>query len=461
LTRFDGYHGILPALKDAYIIKANDVNTRILMLQAGDADIAYIPISYESLFLGNDSFEITKGLPTFTIEFAGFNMEINTTQAALFGSDVPSDFFMDKNVRKAFVHLMNTASYIDDYLDGNGIQLNGPIPMGMFGYNESVPAYEYNVTMAKEYLENATNPGTGNSWWEDGFTIAFIYNAGNLARETACQYLKYALESLNSFPGTHGIFQATINTLDWPTYLANLRMSPSPLPVFFLGWFPDYADPDDYVNPMLYSYGSYPLLTGYSNATIDSLAIAASMELNSTARMEMYHEIVNLCYDDAPYIWLAQMASFQITRSWLNGYVFNPMYMGDYFAAMSKSNDPPNAAFDVDPSAGPTMTDFTFDASSSDDPNQPSSLLEVRWDWENDSVWDTGWSQDKNATHQYASEGTYEIAMEIRDAVGLTNVTYRTVIVDDTIPEFSSAIVPVLVIAAIVAVTRLSRKMRR
>ena len=460
VTRWDSYHGTAPALKDVYVIKANDVNTRILMLQAGDADIAYIPISYEPLFLGNDSFEITKGLPTFTIDFAGFNTEINTTQAATFGSNVPSDFFTDKNIRKAFVHLMDSASFIDDYLDGNGVQMNGPIPMGMLGYNASAPAYEYNVTMAKEYLENATNPLTGNSWWVDGFAVALIYNAGNMLRQTACQYLKTALESLNSFPGIHGTFQATITGLDWPTYLANMRMHPSPLPVFILGWSPDYPDPDGFVNPMLYSYGSYPLLTGYSNATIDSLAVAASMELNITARQEMYYEIVNLCYDDAPYIWLDQQCSFQITRSWLNGYVFNPMYNGDYFAVMSKSNDPPSAVFEIDPPAGPALSDFAFDAGGSSDPNEDVWDLEVRWDWENDSVWDTDWSTEKTATHQYASEGTYDVAMEIRDSVGLKNVTYGTVVVDNAIPEFSSALIPVLFIAVIVASARLIRTKR-
>jgi peptide/nickel transport system substrate-binding protein len=336
MTRFDGYWGTLPALKDAYVIKANDVNTRILMLQAGDADTGYIPIDYESLFANDAKFEITKGLPTFNIDFVGFNLNINTTQAATFGSDVPANFFADKMVRKAFTHLLNAQLFIDNYLKGNGIQPNGVIPAGMLGYNASAPVYEYNLTMAMEYLQNATNVGTGNTWWEDGFTVAFIYNAGNLVRETACQYLKQSLEQLNSMPGTHGTFEATINALDWPTYLANTRMSPSPLPIFFLGWAPDYADPDDYVNPFLYSLGTYPGRTGYSNATMDALIESAAAELDTNTRIAMYHEITNLCYDDAPYVWLAQANNFHVERSWLTGYYFNAMYYGFYFAAFDK-----------------------------------------------------------------------------------------------------------------------------
>lgn len=335
MTRFDDYHGTKPALKDAYIIKANDVNTRIIMLQAGDADTGYIPIDYESLFQNNPDFEITKGLPTFNIDFVGFNMIINTTAAAAFGSNVPADFFQDKNVRKAFAHLMNAPLFIQTYLKGNGIQPNGPIPKGMFGYNESAPVYEYNITKAVEYLQNTTN-ALGHSWWEDGFTVAFLYNAGNLARETASQYLKAALESLNSLPGTHGEFHATINSLDWPTYLSYVRSSPSPLPVFFLGWAPDYADPDDYVNPFLYSHGTFPGRTHYANASIDALVVAAAAELDTNTRLAMYHEIINLAYDDCPYIWLDQGNNFHVERSWLTGYYFNPMYPGFYFAAFGK-----------------------------------------------------------------------------------------------------------------------------
>jgi peptide/nickel transport system substrate-binding protein len=329
LTRNDNYWGSAPALKDVYIIKANDVNTRILMLKAGDADTGYVPIDYENLFLGAD-FDITKGLPTFDVMFMGMNHNINTTAAAVYGSTVPADFFTDKNVRKAFVHVMNVSKFIANVLKGNAIQPNGPIPKGMFGYNASAPTYEYNLTKAQEYFEAAESTTPGVSWWDQGFTIALLYNAGNVYRETACQYMKDALETMNP------LFHVEVHTLDWPTYLANLRSKPSPMPAFFLGWAPDYADPDDYVNPFLYSNGAFPYYTGYANATIDQLILDAAEELDSDTRQQMYHNLTNLVYDDAPYIWLYQANNFHVERSWVNGYYFNPMYAGFYFSAFTK-----------------------------------------------------------------------------------------------------------------------------
>ncbi|HDP96142.1 MAG TPA: hypothetical protein ENN25_00400 [Euryarchaeota archaeon] len=334
LTRNDDYWGPAPSIKNVFILLATDPNTRMLMLQAGDADGIDLDIKYESLFQSAD-YRISKGHASFDMMFAGFNMEINATAAASqYGSTVPSDFFQDKNVRQAFVHLINYTLYIESVRKGNGLAANGPIPQGMFGFNESIPYYEYNLTAAEEYFKAAINEGTGNSWWDDGFTIALIYNAGNEYRETACQFMKQALESL----GAPGGFEARIFALDWPSYLNALQQTPSPFPMFWLGWGPDYADPDDYVTPFLDStYGVFPgAYTGYENASIDTLARQAAAELDLDLRYDLYSEISMLCYEDAPYIWFYQAQNFHIERSWISGYYYNPMYSNLYYPALSK-----------------------------------------------------------------------------------------------------------------------------
>jgi peptide/nickel transport system substrate-binding protein len=330
LTRYDGYWGTLPAIRDVHIVQVNDYDTRILMLQVGDADSAIIGIANESLFTGPD-FSVVKGLPTFDITFAGFNMNINTTAAALYGSNVPGDFFQNVHVRNGFVHLLNYTQFITDVLNDNAVQPNGPIPKGMFGYDASVPAYDYNLTAAEQELKAAINPATGHTWWVDGFTVAFMYNAGNNYRQAACVYMKDSLESLGLQ------FHATINAFDWPTYLWLLRSSPSPFPMFYFGWAPDYADPDDYCNPFLLTDSYFPIMTEYSNATIDALVRSASVELDPTVRAAMYSEITWLTHNDTPYIWLYQSNNFHVERSWVDGYYFNPMYSGLYFPALSKT----------------------------------------------------------------------------------------------------------------------------
>ncbi len=61
LVRNDDYWGSAPALKDVYIITATDENTRILMLQAGDADSIAMSIEYESMFPDTSKYEHNEG----------------------------------------------------------------------------------------------------------------------------------------------------------------------------------------------------------------------------------------------------------------------------------------------------------------------------------------------------------------------------------------------------------------
>jgi len=335
LTRWDDYWGTKAKLKDYYIIKSNDVNTRILMLQSGDADFIYLPIKYESTVAGKpDLYKITKGLATFDQTFITFNFNIDEVKAnADYGTNVTNDFFSDPvsgvHMRRAFSHLFNFSSYIANVAMSNAIQPNGPIPQGVFGYNATVPKQEYNLTMAQQEFQLAINPHTGNSWWADGFNIPLAYNAGNTARKTACEMVKASLEAL-----APGRMTAEIAVLDWPVYADEVFFNDHAFAAMYvIGWGPDYYDPDDFTTPELHSIaGSYPIYTGYANTTIDTLIEQASKELNATKRAQLYYDMSMGCYNDTPYIWLTQPYNFHVERTWLKGWVYNPMYSTNIYA---------------------------------------------------------------------------------------------------------------------------------
>ncbi|MCK4444680.1 MAG: right-handed parallel beta-helix repeat-containing protein [Thermoplasmata archaeon] len=98
-------------------------------------------------------------------------------------------------------------------------------------------------------------------------------------------------------------------------------------------------------------------------------------------------------------------------------------------------NNPPTAAFTVTPTVGSTDTLFTFDASSSHDPEDAIEDLEIRWDWNNDGTWDTSWSTDKTALHQYAQPGDYSVSLEVRDTGGLIDNHTKTISVSQTVDD--------------------------
>jgi hypothetical protein len=87
----------------------------------------------------------------------------------------------------------------------------------------------------------------------------------------------------------------------------------------------------------------------------------------------------------------------------------------------------PIALFTVDPTTGNTKTLFRFDASESFDGESDADELMVRWDWENDGVWDTELSNEQQATHRFQAGGTYLVRLEVQDSGGLTDSTTEEV----------------------------------
>jgi len=331
LTRFDGYHGTLPSLVDVTVLYVNDVYTRVSMLESGTADSIYLPSSLEYLVTGNPDISVVKGTPTFTLEFAAFNFHIDSTGLnALFGATITDDFFTDLHMRKAFSRLVDYASLIRQR-GGGAVQPNGPIPMGMLGYDPTVPVYTYDLAAAQAELDQTINPATGHSWWVDGFSIPLFYNAGNVYRQAFCEVLKAGLESLGPR------FTVNVVALDWPTYLSWIYSNPSMMPMMVGGWLPDYSDPDNFATTLLDSaQGYFMTFSGYANPAIDKLVREAAAELDPAVRVSLYSQVSWLTYGDVPYLWLAQPLSFQVLRSWVTGYYFNPMHSSLYFAALSK-----------------------------------------------------------------------------------------------------------------------------
>ncbi|HUT02753.1 MAG TPA: PKD domain-containing protein [bacterium] len=94
-------------------------------------------------------------------------------------------------------------------------------------------------------------------------------------------------------------------------------------------------------------------------------------------------------------------------------------------------NDPPEACFSVTPVSGDTATYFEFDASCSTDPDGTDSTLQVRWDWENDGVFDTSFTTTKTASHRYPTAGAKTVKLQVRDAHGATDQTTWTIDVEE------------------------------
>ena len=132
----------------------------------------------------------------------------------------------------------------------------------------------------------------------------------------------------------------------------------------------------------------------------------------------------------------AKTASYQYTTEGTYNVTLEVKDKGTLVSTASQTisvsvNTSPIAQFTVTTGTRNNSNTITVDASESYDNQDPGGVLEVRWDWEGDGPWDTEFSTAKTATHTYATSGTYEIRVEIRDSGGLTNSTAQKVTLNE------------------------------
>jgi len=97
--------------------------------------------------------------------------------------------------------------------------------------------------------------------------------------------------------------------------------------------------------------------------------------------------------------------------------------------AQGSANQPPSASFTVTPATGDTSTVFQFDASGSQDAEDPPGDLLARWDWNSDGTWDTPYSAVKQEGYKFTQSGTHTITLQVKDSGDLTDTVSHAVVV--------------------------------
>ena len=323
-----------PANFERVLIKVVDEwTTRKLMLEAGDADYVYVPRAYIDELEGVEGLTIYKDLPQVTVDSFFFQFDINPESTMvgsgqLDGNGIPLDFFSDLDVRLGFAYAFDFETYIKDALLGEGQQANSPVIEGLSYYNPDLTTmYSKDLDKAEEHFKAAW----GGEVWEKGFDLTLAYNAGNLPRRTACEILQQGLLSINEN------FVVKIQAMQWPTLLRG--MYTGLLPMFQIGWLPDFTDAHNFAVPFMHSQGTFSGWQNYSNPTADALIADGIASTDPAVRQDIYNQLAQIYYDDVPGILLAQPLGRRYMRDWVQGFYFNPALSSEmgYIYALSKS----------------------------------------------------------------------------------------------------------------------------
>ena len=369
---------------DGITINTNyDSNSRILNLISETTDAADIPIQDSNMVWDSqsktsiyDNINVyTTGL-TYNVIHLGFNMH-----EFIVTDDVRENPFALIDLRRALSYGFQYQQLIDNVVNGLAVQAQGPIPIGMFSHDDSLFMFESNLNLAVESWNLAMQNGLNDILDNNSYSLKFYYNIGNAIREQICLTLRDCLQDILEQPGTiqpSSPLQIDIIPLEWTSYLEMVRNAQ--LPVFFLGWAADYADPQNYVSSFCYSYGTIPNRIGYSNPTLDEWIQQAQMTLDDNLRIQLYSFIQEQIVNDVPYIWLYQQTDFQVENAKLHGYSFNPM-RGPYFYHMWKEQVPP---IHFDP-----QTTISWETSHNPSTLDPHICYEAIGNWISYNVYET------------------------------------------------------------------------
>lgn len=325
------YFAGAPKIKSIHMMTVDEPSTVRLMLESGDVDVAEISPKFISQLKGKPGIAVYDDLPRLRTDPVIFlTRKINMTanpdvgSGKLDGEGIPSDFFDDPDVRKAFQYAFDYDAFLKQSMEGRGTRAIGPAPQGLIKYDDGFKHYDFDMQKAEEHFKKAW----GGQVWDKGFRFTITYNTSGEMRQIASEILKRNVESLNPK------FKIDLRGITWAAFLektANRQM-----PMWGRGWVADYADAHNFYFPFLHSNGRYALAQGYSNPEVDELIETAVAETNPSKRQELYKKVHNLMYEDAMQIYTTHPTGLWAMRDGVKGFVDNPVYMGIYYYPMYK-----------------------------------------------------------------------------------------------------------------------------
>ena len=299
-------------------------SSRVLALRAGDADIIDISPSNVTDVAGTDGVDIFEGGLLLEPIHLGFNMRSDDLPPS---DTIPMDFFADKRIRQAFNYAFDYDTYINSFLDGYGARYSAYIPQGVFGYDSNAPVYEYDLEKAAELMEQTP-------YWDEGFSVSVLVQAGEPEFEGVALLMKDGIERLNPNFRVNVVNQAETQFDD------NLGSDPVPYALWVKNADPG-ADPHQFFDPHQHPDGDWGSKHGMRDAYEDPDKIAELIDAGKATvdpdeRLEIYAELQQLLHEDPMWVYAAQEGLAYPYRDWLGEFNVNPLWRGPHYEYYTK-----------------------------------------------------------------------------------------------------------------------------
>jgi peptide/nickel transport system substrate-binding protein len=222
--------------------------------------------------------------------------------------------FDNPKVRQALNYAVNKEGIIKSFYSGLAEPAINPIPPFMWGYNDKIKDYEFNLDKAKKLLAEAGYP--------NGFEVDFY------APTEPRPYLpdgKKVAEYMQADFAKIGV-KTKIVTYDWQTYLDRTGRGEHSMALF--GWNGDNGDPDNFLYVLLDKDNTRTPDAGniafYKNDELHDILIKAQRSSDQAERTKLYQQAQEIIKKDAPWVPLVHATVPYAAKKEVTGFIPHP-----------------------------------------------------------------------------------------------------------------------------------------
>ena len=318
----DSYKGLTPAKNDAVQVKYYaDASNLKMAVQQGQIDVAYRSLTPTDISdLSKDKkVKVVTG-PGGEERFLTFNFRIQP-----YGEKTSEpNAAKAKAVRQAVANLIDRDELASKVYKNTYTPMYSFIPDGLTSHSD---------TLKSAYGDGNGKPSTdkakkvlSDAGVKTPVDLKLQYNPDHYGSSSADEYaaIKSQLES-------SGLFKVDLQSTEWTQFNKDRVVtedSDGSYPVYQLGWFPDYSDPDNYLSPF-FRDGNF-VNNGYSNKEINDLIVKQAGEKDESVRENLLKEIQEKETDDLSTIPLLQGAQTAVTGTSVKGVVLDASFRFRY-----------------------------------------------------------------------------------------------------------------------------------
>ncbi len=260
-----------------------------------------------------------KGIALLTsVRSSTFYMGFNMHDAVVGGLDEKA-----AKLRQAVSIAIDQEEFITIFQNGRGIAAQGPIPPGIFGYEEGEAGvnrvvYDWidgrpvrkSPEVARRLMAEAGYPNGRNARTGEPLVLYLDTTSGGMGDKSRLDWLNRQFAKIN--------VQLVVRSTDFNRFQDKLRKGNFQL--FYLGWNADYPDPENF---LFLLHGPEGRQQGgansanYENPVYDRLFLQMKNMDNTPERLGIVREMTAILRHDAPWVFGLHPKSYTLTHRWL------------------------------------------------------------------------------------------------------------------------------------------------